>query len=174
MFKNNKRKMKFDPNMTDTLIGEGSQFEGHIRSEASIRVEGDIKGDITCAGDVTVGEKGSAHSHIKARNIIIAGTVTGNVEASGKLTIKATGQLMGNMAALELSIETGGVFQGTSSMNQKDFTDAVSASKVSEDEVAIAKEAESPLAQPSLNNTASNDPTTPASSEEAASVLKTW
>jgi cytoskeletal protein CcmA (bactofilin family) len=120
MFKN--KKVKFDPNMTDTLIGEGSLFEGKIKSEAGIRIEGQIVGDIECAGDVTVGEKGVARSHIKARNIILAGKIIGDVVAKGKLTIKVTGLLNGNLSALELSIETGGIFQGSSKMDSKEAT----------------------------------------------------
>ncbi|MBW5447979.1 polymer-forming cytoskeletal protein [Cohnella sp. CFH 77786] len=114
MFKN--KKFKIDPNMTDTLIGEGTHFEGKIKSEASIRIEGHLTGDIECTGDVTIGESGSARSHVRARNVILAGQVTGDVHASGTLTIKATGKLNGNLSARELSIEAGGVFQGTSKM----------------------------------------------------------
>lgn len=114
MFKS--RKTKIDPNSTDTLIGEGTHFEGKIRSEAGIRIEGHLTGDITCSGDVTIGENGKADSHISARHVIIAGQVTGNVTATGTLTIKATGKLLGNLTAKELSIESGGVFQGNSKM----------------------------------------------------------
>ncbi|TFE25817.1 bactofilin family protein [Cohnella luojiensis] len=118
MFK--KKKSKIDPNMTDTLIGEGTSFEGKIKSEGGIRVEGEMVGDIECAGDITIGEHGVSRSNIKARNVIVAGKVIGNVAASGKLTIKATGKLHGNLSALELSIESGGLFQGSSRMDMKD------------------------------------------------------
>lgn len=114
MFKN--RKSKLDPGMTDTLIGEGSRFEGNIKSEAGIRIEGHLAGDIECAGDVTIGERGSAVSNIRARHVVLAGTVTGNIIASGTLTIKATGRLVGDLSAQELSIEAGGVFHGSSKM----------------------------------------------------------
>jgi cytoskeletal protein CcmA (bactofilin family) len=114
MFKS--KKSKIDPNMTDTLIGEGTRFEGKIKSEAGIRIEGHLTGDIECAGDVTIGEKGTANSNIRARHVVLAGTVNGNITASGTLTIKATGRLMGNLTAQELSIEAGGYFQGNSKM----------------------------------------------------------
>lgn len=113
----NSKKSKIDPNSTDTLIGEGTHFEGKIKSEAGIRIEGHLTGDIVCTGDVTIGENGRADSHISARHVILAGQVTGNVTASGKLTIKATGKLLGNLSAKELSIESGGVFQGNSHMD---------------------------------------------------------
>jgi len=118
MFKNKKKKI--DPNMTDTLIGEGTTFEGKISSQAGIRVEGQMIGNIECEGDITVGENGIARSDIRSRNLVIAGQVIGNVAAAGKLIIKATGKLHGNLSAQELSIESGGIFHGTSSMNLKE------------------------------------------------------
>lgn len=114
MFKS--KKSKIDPNMTDTLIGEGTRFEGKIKSEAGIRIEGHLTGDIDCAGDVTIGEKGTANSNIRARHVVLAGKVNGNITASGSLTIKSTGRLLGNLTAQELSIEPGGIFQGNSKM----------------------------------------------------------
>ena len=114
MFKNKKRKI--DPDTTDTLIGEGTVFEGKIRSEAGIRVEGRIVGDIECTGDVIVGEKGVLYSNIHARHVELAGIVHGNVTAQGQLTIRSTGKLYGNLTAQRLNIEAGAVFQGSSKM----------------------------------------------------------
>lgn len=115
MFKKNKV-VKVDPNTTDTLIGEGSIFEGKIKSQAGVRIEGQIIGDIECEGDVTVGEKGVVQSNIEARNVIIAGTVNGNIQARSKLSIKQKGKLFGNMSAVSISIEEGSIFEGTSRM----------------------------------------------------------
>ncbi|GIO40071.1 hypothetical protein J41TS12_49320 [Paenibacillus antibioticophila] len=115
MFKSNKA-AKVDPNTTDTLIGEGSVFEGKIKSAAGVRVEGQIIGDIECEGDVTIGEKGVVQSNIFARNVIIAGTVNGNIQARSKLSITAKGKLFGNMSAASISIEEGSIFEGTSRM----------------------------------------------------------
>jgi cytoskeletal protein CcmA (bactofilin family) len=115
----NGKKGKINPNTTDTLIGEGTHFEGRIKSEASIRIEGQITGDVECTGDVIVGEKGAVKSNISARDIIIAGTVTGNVVTKGKLTITSTGSLHGNISATSFIIDEGGIFQGTSKMDSK-------------------------------------------------------
>ena len=77
MFKN--KSSKLNPNTTDTLIGEGTVFEGKLKSDAGIRIEGQITGNVESIGDVTVGEKGIVKSNISARNVIVAGTVHGNV-----------------------------------------------------------------------------------------------
>jgi cytoskeletal protein CcmA (bactofilin family) len=117
MFKG--KKQAINPNTTDTLIGEGTVFEGRIKSEASVRIEGQITGDIECTGDVTVGEKGVVRSNISARDVILAGTIHGNVITKGKLTITGTGSLHGNTSAASFIIDEGGVFQGNSKMETK-------------------------------------------------------
>lgn len=116
MFKS--KKHEINPSTTDTLIGEGSVFEGKIKSEASIRIEGHLTGDIECTGDVTVGEKGVVRSNINAREVVIAGQVTGNVTTKGRLTIMASGQLNGNTNSASFIIEEGGTFQGMSKMDK--------------------------------------------------------
>jgi cytoskeletal protein CcmA (bactofilin family) len=117
MFKSKKKQL--NPNVTDTLIGEGTQFEGRIKSEASIRIEGAVTGDMECTGDVTIGELGVVRSNIIARNIIIAGSVHGNIITKGILKITATGKLYGNTTSASLMIDEGGIFQGTSKMESK-------------------------------------------------------
>lgn len=114
---------RIDVGTTDTLIGESSVFEGNIKSEAGLRIEGQLVGDIECSGDVTIGEGGRAKSNMTARNVIIAGTVTGNVTTKGTFTLMATGRFYGNIQAGALIIAEGAVFEGTSRM------DATSAEK---------------------------------------------
>jgi len=118
MFKR-KKLPQIDPNVTDTLIGEGTVFEGTIKSQAGVRIEGQITGDVECTGDVTIGEGGLAQSNITARNVIVAGTVHGNIMAKESLKLTATGQLFGNATTASFAIEEGAVFHGTSHMEEK-------------------------------------------------------
>lgn len=113
------KKNNANPNETDTIIGEGSKVEGKFSSKAGLRVDGQIDGDITCAGDVTIGPKGEANSHIRARNVFNAGTIRGGVMTEGLLSITESGKLYGNIRAGALSIAKGGVFQGESQMETK-------------------------------------------------------
>lgn len=116
MFKNKSGAGKINPDSTDTLIGEGTIFEGKIRSEASIRIEGNVIGDIASGGDVIIGENGVANSNISSRDLVLAGQLNGDAEVRGKLTISSTGVLNGNITAASLIIESGGVFNGSSKM----------------------------------------------------------
>ncbi|NEW07011.1 polymer-forming cytoskeletal protein [Paenibacillus sp. SYP-B3998] len=102
---------------TDTLIGEGTICDGKIISEASLRIEGQLNGDIECAGDITVGENAVVQSNIHARDVLIAGKVKGNIYTKGKLVVTNSGVLVGNIEVRSFIIQEGGIFQGSSSMN---------------------------------------------------------
>lgn len=78
-----------------------------------------MNGDIECVGDVTIGEHGMAKSNISARNVTIAGVVSGNITTKGILSITSTGQLFGNATSQSLVIAEGGIFQGQSKMTQE-------------------------------------------------------
>lgn len=116
---NKKLKRPIRTEHTDTIIGEGSVIEGSVHSNASLRIEGKVKGDIHCKGDITIGAKGTAESNIKARNVTIAGTVEGSVHTKGSINITHTGKLIGNMVTGALTIAQGGIFQGVSKMEPK-------------------------------------------------------
>ncbi|WP_079914505.1 polymer-forming cytoskeletal protein [Paenibacillus sp. 32352] len=102
---------------TDTLIGEGTLWEGSCTSEADIRIEGEVIGDLRISGEVVIGEKGVVRSDITAKDVTIAGRLEGTVKAEGVVRITSTGKLIGTVQAGSLIIEKGAVFQGTSQMS---------------------------------------------------------
>ncbi|MCR8636700.1 bactofilin family protein [Paenibacillus radicis (ex Xue et al. 2023)] len=101
---------------TDTLFGEKTLFEGSCTSEADMRIEGEVTGDLHTTGEVVIGEKGFVRSTVTARDVIIAGRMEGVVKADGIVRITATGRLIGTVHAGSLIIEKGALFQGTSQM----------------------------------------------------------
>lgn len=101
---------------TDTLIGEGTVLEGSCHSEADIRIEGEVIGDLRTSGEVVIGEKGSVRSDIQAKDVTIAGRMEGTIKATGIVRITPSGRVIGTVEASSLIIEKGAVFQGTSRM----------------------------------------------------------
>ena len=97
------------------LIGPGSQFEGKIDVEGAIRVDGEIKGEINSANSVVVGEIAAIEANIRAKSVIINGSVVGNVVAE-QVLLKSTGRLQGSVETPRLIIESGAIFNGSSRM----------------------------------------------------------
>ncbi|QJC51154.1 polymer-forming cytoskeletal protein [Paenibacillus albicereus] len=111
MFKENKRLTA-----ADTLIGQGTRAEGTLSCQASLRIEGEYRGDIECKEDVIVGESGVVRSNIAARDLTISGKVYGDVVTTGRLTILSSGQLHGSATTASLLVQDGGVLSGSCRM----------------------------------------------------------
>lgn len=101
-----------------TLIGNGSNMEGVLKSQSGVRVEGVFRGQIDSAGEVVIGASGEAHSNIKGASIIVAGKVFGDLVTEGRLTLMANGHIVGNVDAHTLVIVEGGVLNGEARMDK--------------------------------------------------------
>lgn len=109
-------KNKTDLSRLDTLVGNGTIFEGTLTSKESICVEGFVKGKIVCEGSVIVGEKGKVDAEIIADVVLLGGEVNGNIVAKTKLEITTSGKLKGNIKTGSLIIAEGVLFEGKCQM----------------------------------------------------------
>lgn len=132
LFKESKKKLSAP--VTDTLLANGTSFEGTIEAEANIRIDGHFQGDIRSTRTVVIGETAVVHSDIIARDIVLAGKVFGSITTEGRLTITSTGELYGNSAAAALVISEGGVLNGTSQMIHTKDTEPLSPANGSSEE----------------------------------------
>ncbi len=103
----------------DTLIGKRAIITGDITGKGNFKVDGAVDGNITLKGDLVSGDKSVITGNITAKNIIIAGNVIGDVEASGQLTIKATGSISGDQKCGSLIVEEGSSVVGKCEISGK-------------------------------------------------------
>ena len=113
-----KKKVDINSDKIDTLIGEGTEFNGKITATGIVRVDGKIEGEIDTKGDLIVGEKGKIRANAKGKNITIAGEVYGNIECTGKLELMPSSKLLGDIKVSDLYIDSGATFQGNCEMNE--------------------------------------------------------
>lgn len=102
----------------ETIIGHDTQVKGIINSGGTLRVDGQVEGEISAKGDVVIGETGMLKAQLRARNATVAGTVHGNVEIVDKLELTSTGKLFGDIKTGILIIGEGAVFKGACEMRQ--------------------------------------------------------
>jgi cytoskeletal protein CcmA (bactofilin family) len=94
-------------------IGKGLVFTGEIAGTESLFIDGKVEGSINLPDNrVTVGRNGKVNASINAREIVVLGTIRGNVSASDRVDIRAEGALTGDVAAARISIEDGAFFKG--------------------------------------------------------------
>ena len=98
------------------FIGKGTVVEGNVSTESSIRIDGKIKGSLTCKNTLTIGENGEIEGDVKAVNAIIGGRVKVKVIIQEKLVLESKSSLNGELKAKKLIIDEGATFDGTSNM----------------------------------------------------------
>jgi cytoskeletal protein CcmA (bactofilin family) len=72
--------MSQSPITKQTVLEEGTEFEGSIRSECPITVSGTLKGDIATPS-LTVTPSGSVHGQVKVSNLKSEGKIAGEIDA---------------------------------------------------------------------------------------------
>ncbi len=108
----------------DTVIGANSMIKGDLHSRGTLRVDGTVEGNIRADASVIVGEKGVVKASIMASQVIIGGTVHGNVHGRERVEVLSTGRLYGDVttAASKFVVAEGVVFEGRCTMSSQ--TDA--------------------------------------------------
>lgn len=117
MFGSSKRAPVFTEQV-ETIIGQASQFKGNVSAGGTIRVDGQVEGEVASKGDVIIGETGVVRAQVKGRSAMIAGTVHGNIDVFDKLELTPTARLYGDIKTGVLIIGEGAVFKGSCEMRQ--------------------------------------------------------
>ena len=108
-----------------TILGKGSEFEGKLQFEGTLRIEGVYSGQIVSDSVLIVGEGAKVDAEIDIGTIIINGQVTGNVRAKQGVEIRGAGRLQGNIHTPSLYIEKGVTFDGNCKMGDPGKKDSV-------------------------------------------------
>jgi cytoskeletal protein CcmA (bactofilin family) len=109
------RSMEMDSPRTTASIGKSVIVKGNIYSREDLYVDGELDGTIELQEHrLTIGVNGKVASNgVKAREIVVLGTIHGNVEASDKIEIRKDAKLVGDIKTARIVIEDGAYFKGS-------------------------------------------------------------
>lgn len=99
-----------------TLLGRGASFEGKLTFEGTVRIDGKFKGEVFSDDVLVIGEGAVVEAEIDIGEVIIQGTVIGNVKAKRSIEIHAPGRVKGDLTTPSLQIDKGVIFEGRSFM----------------------------------------------------------
>lgn len=98
------------------FLGEGTDFKGILTFEGTVRVDGQLEGEVYTKDTLIVGESATVNAEINVHTIVISGVVRGNINATGKIEVHRPGKLFGNVNTPSLFIEEGVIFEGNCTM----------------------------------------------------------
>lgn len=102
-----------------TIVGQGAKLEGTVVSAGSLRIDGQVKGQINAEGDVMLSPQSQVEADIHAQNVVVAGRFKGKIDVKGRAEIARGGRVDGDVTSKTLVVEEGAVFQGQSNMDQQ-------------------------------------------------------
>ena len=100
----------------ESLIGEHTSFEGTLKTEGSVRLLGAIQGEIESKSTIIVEEKAHVTARLTAAQVTVAGQVDGQIYCEGRVEIRPTGRVTGEINAGLLIVQEGAYFDGNSKM----------------------------------------------------------
>jgi|YNPMSStandDraft_1061717.scaffolds.fasta_scaffold22810_3 cytoskeletal protein CcmA (bactofilin family) len=103
-----------EPGGGAAAVGKSVVVKGQIFSREDLYVDGEVEGTIEVQEHrLTVGPNGKVHANVKAKEIIVQGTVHGNMEAGEKIEIRKEAKIVGDLRTARIAIEDGAYFKGS-------------------------------------------------------------
>ena len=97
---------------TKAYLGRGSKLVGKITFEEPAEIDGSVDGEVYSNGHLTIGKSALVKAKIGGQEIVVMGTVEGDINAAKRLALKQSARVKGNISTPVLSVEEGVVFDG--------------------------------------------------------------
>ena len=111
-------------------IGAGLKIRGEFSGKSDLYIDGEVQGKIRLAeARVTVGPAGRVQADIEAREIVVDGSVQGNLKGAESVRLGSSSQVQGSVHAPRLAIDDGARLRGTVEMTRASEVRSSSASE---------------------------------------------
>ncbi len=99
-----------------SVIDRHSNFDGAFIAKRDLRIEGEVRGSINCAGTLFIAQGATVNAEVEAENITVAGDISGEIVCRGRLQVMPSGRLRGKVATKALIINEGAFYEGEMEM----------------------------------------------------------
>ncbi len=112
------------------FLGKGTEFQGQLKFDGTVRIDGEFRGEIQATGTLVVGEGGRVEAEVGCGTLIIKGEVVGNAHASHRVEALSPARILGNIQTPVLVINEGVVFEGNVRMEPQGAEGAAREKKI--------------------------------------------
>jgi cytoskeletal protein CcmA (bactofilin family) len=96
-----------------TVIGKSVIIRGGLSGNEDLFIDGDVEGTVTLPESrLTIGPNARVKADVSAREVVIFGHLTGNIQATGRVELRQSALVKGDILAGRLSIEESAVLTG--------------------------------------------------------------
>ncbi len=110
------RKSPKPQNRIDSLIGAGTSIEGDVSFSGGLRIDGQVKGNVSATGDqastLVVSEHARIEGEVSVSHVVVNGTIIGPVRSSEFLELQPKARVTGDVEYSSIEMHLGAVVQG--------------------------------------------------------------
>lgn len=100
-----------------SLVAPDMRVSGDLTTDGSVRIEGEVKGNVRAEKAVVVGKDGDVEGDIHTQDAIVSGRINGSLTAASRLEVQATARVEGDIHARRIQLEEGALLNGTVQMS---------------------------------------------------------
>jgi cytoskeletal protein CcmA (bactofilin family) len=104
----------------ESLIASDLTIEGKIEGTGHVRIAGRFKGDVNVQGDLTIEAGAKLSGGVRAKRVVIAGELEGNIENAERVELLEGGVLIGDVKAGSLTVAAGSRMRGQADFGWED------------------------------------------------------
>ncbi|MFP5227116.1 MAG: polymer-forming cytoskeletal protein [Acidobacteriota bacterium] len=101
------------PGEATATIGKSVQIRGEVKGNEDLVVEGLVEGTVTLTDHrLTIGANARVTANVVARDVVVLGSLQGDIHAAGRVELRAGSRVNGDIRAARLSVEDNAIFSG--------------------------------------------------------------
>lgn len=112
-----KTNVQFDSPDRLNVIVEGSKVIGDMITESNLRIDGEVKGNVSSASKVVIGKNGNILGNLTCADADIEGTIRGILKVDSLTILRETAKIEGEITTSKLQVEEGAQFSGNCKMS---------------------------------------------------------
>ncbi len=107
---------KFKMPKINSIVGQHNIIKGELHFSGGLHLDGQVQGDVVGQQDtnstLVISSRGSVNGDVKVANLILDGTVIGNVEADDKVQLMGGARVTGTVSYRSLEMAAGAEVNG--------------------------------------------------------------
>ena len=111
-----------DPHRGDVAhIGKSVQIKGELSGSEDLYFDGEIEGTIDLRDHtLIIGPNGKIKAGVNTRDLVVHGRIEGNITATGRVELRKSCTLIGDVSTHRIAIEDGAFFKGAIDIKEKE------------------------------------------------------
>lgn len=95
-----------------TAVSNGTSIEGRLAFDAPVKIDGSLLGEVYSSDELVIGPDAKVQGQLQAGSLVVFGKVSGNITASGKVTLLDGAKVEGDVICQSISFTDGATFNG--------------------------------------------------------------